>query len=241
MRKLLDVFVYIAAFAAAVAVFNLFDLEGLLLKRADFEPVGAREIAQDTTKNYAGLPGGDDVAALTEIGQWDGLIPGLDYVTVTPRAVYETDVYTLAKWEGFFNRRTSRTSGGRRDEVVSGWLHMPQIYCPIYVIELADGSHVLAQMNRCYARQIRAGAEITLPLGTKAGMLDKTRVLLKDAMDTYQTPDDYLLYMLNDAWQKKNTNGIFIGKIAVSVLADIVIGSVLLIAVNALLKKRRTE
>lgn len=241
MKKISETLLCLVAFVAAAFIFVWFDVEGLLLGREHTEPVSAQEIEVDTTADYAGLPGGEGVEELTGIGQWDGLLPELDYVTVTPRAVYETDVYTLAKWESFFSKKANGMTGRRRSEVVKGWLHMPLAYSRVYVIELPDKSHVLAQMNCCFARRIQKGEALTLPLGTRRGMLDETRALLEDDLAQYGAPDDYVLYTMNDAWQKEHADIAFYGKLVVAIVVGFVLGVILLLIADVFGRKRSFE
>jgi len=227
MHKVMDLVLYLLAAAVGVIVFQKFDVESILLDRADFAPVSQDEMSRDTLRDYAGMPAGDGVVSLDTIEQWDDVVTDSSFVTVTPRDIHKTDVSTLAKWESFFDSKRTGAAGRRRQEVTRGSLHMPLIYCPVYIIELPDGNCVLAQMSGCYAGKLAKGEKITLPLGTRRGMLEETRSLLADDITEYGTPDDYLLYTMNDEWQKEKADIILFSKLAAAIVSGIALAVVL--------------
>lgn len=237
MKKILETIICIAALAAGVILFFHFDMEEILLEKADMTPVSQAEIEADTQKDYAGLPGGEGVTELKSADQWNDIISDLDFVTVAPKAIHQTDVYTLAKWESFFNHKANGTTGYRRREVKKSSLDYSLLYCPVYVIELPDGTHVLAQMSRCYAKRLEKGEAVILPLGTRRGMLEKTRNLLKDECARFEAPDDYILYTINNQWQGEHASTIFIAKFAVAFAVGFVLAVVLIGIANKLLRR----
>lgn len=238
MRKMIDAVMIFAALAAAVFVFQKLDVEEYLLNKAQLPAVSQAQMEVDVLLDAAGMPAGEGVTELTEIGQWEDILSEADYVTVTPVSVVKTDVSTLAKWESFFNKNANGTTGNRRDEVVEGGFHMPLIYTPVYVIELPDGSHVLAQMSRCYADRIEKGEQVTLPLGTRMGMLDETRSLLREDMEKYGTPDDYILYTLNNQWQGEYADTILFVKLGAAAAAGLVLAVALLMIVDGIFTRK---
>ena len=231
MRKILETVLCILAIAVGIVVFLQLDVESILLQRADFTTASQQEIENNPTKDYAGLPGGEDITELENIEQWEDIISDSDFVTVTPRSIVKTDVATLAGWESFFNSRSNGTTGRRRSEVKKGGLDLFSLYCPIYVIEMQDGNYVYAQMNRYYARKIEKGEEVTLPLGTRKGMLENTRTLLKEGYAEYKAPEDYLLYTINDEWQEENADTIFFARSGIAAAVAIVLAVILLCVV----------
>lgn len=108
-------------------------------------------------------------------------------------------------------------------------------YYPYYVIELEDGSHILAQMNRSIANKAGRGGEISLPIGQKERLSSQ---YVKDSLLTLSRDmgfsTDYVLYVIDDPWQEANALWIFWGKV---VAALVVV--VLVLSMETVVKKVR--
>lgn len=226
MRKFLDYFLVVVALVIGVIVYFKFDLEGILWDKEKQITVDAAQMEADVVTDYTGLKAGNGVLSLTTGEEWEAVINEIDYVTVVPVSIEETDVYSLAKWTDYYTRRKSGAAGRRLEEAKKTSLDISANYSPFYIIELEDGTRLLAQMNRGLAAKIEKGQEVELPLGRKIGISQKARNLLAPVCESLHVSTDYVLYTINDAWEAQNADKIFFGKLAVAIVTAIVLAIV---------------
>ncbi|MBD5459549.1 MAG: hypothetical protein HDR26_01210 [Lachnospiraceae bacterium] len=225
MREIWEkIWPYLAAVAAlglGVVTFIFFDMEGILWAQREQQTVSRDEIENGEWANHTGKTAGEGILSLTTQSEWDSLV--VEYVTVVPRSIYKTNIYSLADWAD--RSLTNRTGAyrGSKDSHIKRSIdyfigYMPRFfteYYPYYVIELEDGSHILAQMNRSIANKIARGKEIALPIGQKERVSSQ---YVKDALLTLSRDmgfsTDYMLYVIDDQWQEANSLWIFWGKFA---------------------------
>lgn len=229
------------ALALGVVTFMLFDMEGILWAQRDQTPVSRAEIENGEWADHTGKNAGDGILSLTSQSQWENL--GTEYVTVVPKSIYKTDIYSLAGWaERSLKNRTGAYRGSKHAHIKRSFDYfmgyMPNFfteYYPYYVIELEDGSHILAQMNRSIANKAGRGGEISLPIGQKERLSSQ---YVKDSLLTLSRDmgfsTDYVLYVIDDPWQEANALWIFWGKV---VAALVVV--VLVLSMETVLKKIR--
>lgn len=216
MRKFIDGALVVLAFAIGVIIYFQFDLEQILWNGNQSAAISAEQMKQDRVTDYTGRKAGDGVISMTTGEEWDAVLNEIDYVTVVPERVEKTDVYALAKWADYYTSRRNGAAGRRRDAAVQISLDLSADYCPYYIIELADGTRLLAQMNRGLAAKIRRGQEIELPLGRKIGISQQAKALLAPVCKEQNVSTDYVLYTIDDQWAAEHANGIFFGKLIIS-------------------------
>lgn len=227
MKKILDCVIVIVSLAVGFVVFGKFDMEGILWNRSEQSAVSSQEIEENHGTDHTGKPAGDGITKIDSQSGWEAVLNDVDYVTVTPKGIEKTDVYSLAEWSDHFNRRKSGAAGRRKAEVRQSAWDISLDYSPYYIIELEDGSHILAQMNRCIAGEIEKGKEIALPLGQKKGFSQEAKNLLAPVCETYQVPADYVLYTIDNEWQSEHSFGIFIGKFIAAAIVFFILAVVL--------------
>lgn len=232
MKKILDGVLVVISLIAAVVVFEKFDMEEILWNRNEQSAVSSQEIEEDRTKDYTGKPAGDGIVKIDSQSAWEKVLNDIDYVTVIPKGIEKTDVYSLAEWSDYYRKRKNGAAGRRKAEVKQSFMDISLDYSPYYMIELEDGTHILAQMNRCIADNIEKGKEISLPLGQKQGFSQQAKNLLAPVCETYQISTEYVLYTIDNEWQSEHSFEIFLGKfiaaaivffmlaVALEVLAD---------------------
>jgi hypothetical protein len=228
MRKILDYFLCMIAFFIGVIVFFQFDVEEIMWGKNLQPAVSTQEIEENVTVDFRGKPAGEGVMRLSSIDDWQDALNDIDYVTVQPKSIQKTNVYSLAKWVGYFTKRSNGTSGRRLEEVKKASFDLDLKYIPYYIIELPDGNRVLAQMNRSIARAIKQGKEITLPLGLKQGFLPEAKELLGPVCESLNVPTDYVLYTIDNEWQAKHADIIFYIKLATAIAVTIVLAVILM-------------
>lgn len=227
MKKITDYFMIMIALVITVIFYFRFDLEGILWDSYERQEITAAQTEEDRVTDYIGQKAGEGIVSLTTGAEWEAVINQVDYVTVIPKSIVKTDVYSLAKWADYYTKHSNGTSGRRRPEVKQSSFNLSANYCPYYIIELEDGTHLLAQMNRGLAAKIQRGETVELPLGRKLGFLQSAKDMLTPVCKSLGASTDYVLYTIDDNWQSKNADNIFLIKLVVSVILFFVLAVVL--------------
>lgn len=227
MKKIMDYFLVVVALVIAVIFYFRFDLEGILWNGREPEVITAAQTETDRVTDYTGKKAGEGILCLTTGAEWDAVINQVDYVTVIPESIVKTDVYSLAKWADYYTKRSNGASGRRRPEVKQSAFDLSANYCPYYIIELEDGTRILAQMNRGLAAKIEKGERIELPLGRKLGFLQAAKNMLSPVCESMNVSTDYVLYTIDDNWQADNADNIFFIKIVAAAVLFFVLAVVL--------------
>lgn len=232
LKKIVDYSLIGLALVFSIFFFFLFDLEDILWKREERHPVSLQEIKEGEYRNHIGEKAGEGITMLKTKDDWDKVINEVDYVSVIPKSIVKTDVYSLAKWADHYTRRSNGTTSRKKAEVRQTIFDVYADYSPYYIIELEDGTCILAQMNRGIANRIKKGEKIELPLGKKIGFSSKAKELLKTACNKWDVDDKYVLYTIDDEWEKEKANRIFIEKWAISFGLFLVLAVVLQLIVD---------
>lgn len=227
MRKVLDVILVLFSLAAAVLVFSNFNMEGILWNGNKPDAVSSQEMEGNPGTVYTGKPAGEGIPEVKTQEEWKEVLNDVDYITVTPEKIYKTNVYSLAEWADYFQRHRNGAVGRKKPTVRTSPLDVSQDYTPYYIIELEDGSHILAQMNRCLAKNIAKGKETPLPIGRKQGFSQGAKTALASVCEEYQAPTDYVLYTIDNEWQEKHSFEILIGKAVAAIIVFFVLAVVL--------------
>ena len=139
-------------------------------------------------------------------------------------------MYSLAKWVKHYTQKANGTSWRKLAETKKTAFDISANYSPYYIIELEDGNHILAQMNRTIANKIQNGENIELPLGKKIGFSKKAKELLKPICDEKKVSTDYVLYTIDNNWQAENADKIFYIKFVSAFVLFIVLAVILQLA-----------
>lgn len=241
MRKFLDYFLAIVALAITLVFYLNFDLEGILWDREEQKEISSQQIEKDRGTDYTGMKAGEGILSLKSKEDWEGMLNEVDYATVTPKSIQKTDVYSLAKWADHYNRRRNGATGRKRAEVRKSFLDYSANYSPYYIIELEDGTKILAQMNRGLASKIKKGKKIQLPLGQKIGFSETAKKQLASVCKAENVSTDYVLYTINTTWAKEKENIIFFGKAGASIVVCIVLAVLLEFIGGMVLPKTKEE
>ncbi len=241
MKKIVDYALVVLAMFIAVIFYFSFDLEDILWNSYERKTISNEIAKKDLTKDYTGAIPGEDIKAITNIEEWEKTINNVDYVSVVPKSIIKTDVYSLAKWVDYYTKTARGTTGRRLDEVKQTSLDISANYTPYYIIELEDGNHILAQMNRGIAKKIQKGEEIQLPLGKKLGFSKKAKTFLKPICEEMNVDTEYVLYTIDNDWEEKNEDMIFIEKLAISVVLCIILAVVLEILYDKIITNNKEK
>lgn len=230
MQKIINYGLIILSLFIGILFYFSFDIEGILWNKYEPKSISIEQIKSDSTKDYTGLKVGEGITTITDLENWDKVINDIDYVKVIPRNIEKTNVYSLAKWVKHYTQKANGTSRRKLAETKKTAFDISANYSPYYIIELEDGNHILAQMNRAIANKIKNGENIELPLGKKIGLSQKAKNLLKPICDEKKVSTDYVLYTIDNNWQAENADKIFYIKFVIAFVLFIVLAVILQLA-----------
>ncbi len=238
IEKIVDYTLIAICFIFSVFFYVLFDLENILWDRFDRPIISTQDIEFDRSRDYTGYKAGEDIPNITNKDEWDDLLNDIDYARITPKSIVKTDVYSRANWIEAYTRKSNGATGRRLSDVRKSPLDISANYSPYYIIELEDGTHILAQMNRGIADKISKGQKVELPLGQKRGLTNTAKKLLKETYDEYDVITDHVFYTIRDSWEAEQTNRIMIEKAIISFVLFIILAVLVQLIVDKLIWKK---
>lgn len=227
MKKVLDFIIVIVSLAAAVFVFGGFNMEGILLKMNQPESIGSQEIEANPGVAYMGYPAGEGIPEVRSQSEWGEALNDVDYVKVVPKSIQKTNVYSLADWADPFRRRRNGAVGRQKPTVKQSPIDVSLDYVPYYILELEDGSKILAQVSQNAAKALKEGKTDAIPIGRKHGFSQGAKNMLADICQENQVSTEYIWYAIDNEWQKNHSFEILIGKAAVAVVFFFVLAVIL--------------
>ncbi len=239
MKKILDFIIVIASLAAAVFVFSGFNMEGILLKMNGQEAVSSQEIEDNPGVPYMGRPSGEGIQEISSQAEWEEVLNDVDYVAVKPKSIQKTNVYSLAEWADAFKRRRNGAIGKQKASVKQVPLDLSLDYVPYYILELEDGSHILAQVSQNTAKEMKKGKTDAVPLGRKHGFSQGAKNLLAPICEEYQASTDYIWYAIDNEWQEKHSFEILIGKAVAAVVFFFVLAVILELLADKIFRRTK--
>lgn len=218
MRKVLDFMIVIVSLVAAFFVFTGFNMEGIVKKMNQPEAVSSQELEEDPGTVFVGRPAGEGIPEVRGQAEWEDVLNDVDDVKVIPKSIQKTNVYSLAEWADPFKRRRNGAVGKQKASVKQAPFDISLDYVPYYMLELEDGSHILAQVSQSTAKDIKKGNLDALPIGRKQGFSQNAKSLLEPVCAEYNASTDYIWYAIDNEWQKNHSFEILIGKAVVAVV-----------------------
>ena len=204
MKKIpfIPTFSALIALVCAALLFINWNPESLF--QSEQPPVTMRDIEQNRG-DFTGFPAGADIPRLYSAADFTEISVAVEYVTVEPVGIVETDVSSLKPWVDHYNTHTYNgrtTTGSRRAQVkVSGF---DWNYLPYYLLELPDHTYIVAQIPQESAKAVQRGERITLPVGQKAGMTDIARRHLSAICEEYGADMNGVFYAFDNKWQAEH-------------------------------------
>ena len=229
--KILPVASVLLAFAAAFFLYLHLPVDTWLFKPD--QVISQQEIQADGAQNFTGYPAGDDIPRLQSQADLEAMLYEADYATCTPRQAIVTEVCTLNHWADPYvkrkvNKRVVQT-GKRKPSVIHSSQPMPDDYSPYYLLELEDGTYILAQMPQATASAINRGRNVTLPIGQKAPLSQTARSLLADTAAAYDVSLDGALYLFNDDWYADHEFSLTLLRLGISFAFMVVLALILIL------------
>lgn len=227
LKKVSGYIAAVLALAAGVLAFYFVDVEGLLWALQKEPPVNSGDIvsadSDDWLGDVAGREAGEGIRCLTSGEEWEELNK-VDYVTVKPAHVYKTGVYKLADWADPSRRSRNGTYRGSKSNTKNMpfdylWGYAPYLgmeYNPYYIVELEDGSRILAMMSRSAASRASHGK--SMPLGVKE-YYGGNSTALKEVCESMGVSMEYYLRAIDEEWIGERALFILVGKAVCGVAA----------------------
>ncbi len=207
--------VAILSLAAALAFYCWFDLAGMRWVKQQSE-VSAAQLEAGNLTDFQGYLAGDGISPLTSAREWEDALNTIDYLAAVPAGITETDVYSRANWTEAFARRRNGASGRRLADARKQFADYSDSYLRFYIVELPDGTKLLAQMEPTIARAAASGKLPTLPLGKKVGIPQTAKSLLGPLCDEQGISMSHMLYTVNDPWHMEHGDMLTIARIGIS-------------------------
>lgn len=212
-------------------------------------PVTMEEILKNPTANFTGKIAGADIPKLSGAGAFNTMnVPPQygtqyenQYVTATPLKVIATGIGSRNSWDNPYevmgNYRRGRYVLPEVNTIPIFFLGSYQEY---YLIELPDGTYILAQFSDIYRQAVNRGTKVTLPIGIKKPNNALEKSYLKTVCEKYDAPVDFSLYMVDDAWYEEHDLLLLLIKFGCG--AAVCFGLTLgLLTIEEIVKKRRTH
>ena len=215
----------IVALAAAVLLFMRWTPEPLLRKPEP--PVFLEDLKRGRGADFVGKPAGEDIPRLSGAGDFAAMTGGVDCATAEPAGVIPTGVYSLQPWSSRYSVRkvNGRVSkGGRKAKVVRSPLGAREGYSQYYLLELPDGTYILAQIPQSVVPAIEKGERVTLPVGQKTGMTNTARSYLSGICREYGASMDGVLYAIDNQWYEEHSFTLFIMRFGAALVLFLVLG-----------------
>lgn len=238
LKKIIDYSLIFVAFICAIIFYYNFDLETILWNQQDTVKQN-NVLKEDLINDHSGYKAGEDVPIVKTKEEYNKSLNSVAYIAVEAKSVIKTNIYSLAKWEDHYDKNRKGQPTRKRNEVQKSSFDYHYIYTPYYIVELADGSHILAQMNRGVAKQLEKGKITILPLGKKLGFSKTAKNMLEEICKEYNVETDYVLYMINDKWEESHSDVIFLGKIGVSFVVFIILAVIFQLVADKIMNEKK--
>ncbi len=167
--------------------------------------VGKEEI-ENLEYNYgqlAGIPAGEGVTVLENIGQY-GELESREYITLETDSIIPLDAYRLKsdgdKTDNTYRRAGNRVRSGRQWSTYSTTRPLTKgyIYNRYYLVKLADGNYVMTYLEDAYYWKYKLTGRVQLPLGRVTDLLSQEKDLLKPYLQAYGLDEEKVLVMFSE-------------------------------------------
>ncbi len=238
LRKILEFIVVIVALVIAVLVAKALPVESVL--RGKEEPVTLAMTEGGLPEDYIGMPAADDIPRIEDAETWEDTWQ-TSFVTVEPEEIIPTGIGTRHTWVSAYSSGSRRSRPRHRPDVSSMTFDILGEYAEYFLIQLPDGSYILAQMSTDDARALKAGKEITLPVGRKSPVHQQAIKQLEDFCRDYDANIEGAFYCINDKWNESHEMLVLFARYGSGALIALVLGSILITVVGKILKDETEE
>lgn len=222
--------VIVAIIIAAVTAKNL-GVESML--RGKEEPVTLAMTEDLFSEDIMGMPAGDDIPRIDDIEEWEDTY--IRYVTIEPLSVIPTGYGVRHPWVSAYSTgRRGRIHN--RPTVSSMALDLLDEYGEYFLVELPDGSFILAQMSADDAKKIKSGKQLALPIGQKTSASRNISSYISDLCAEHNVTSDYVFYCINDSWNESHSLTMQLIRIGAGILTALVLGTIFITVIDKIFK-----
>ena len=236
--KFLNYAAVIAAILLSIVIEESLPLESML--KGKEEAVSLAMTEKGLPEEYIGNPAGSDIPRIEDIKTWEETRL-TNYVTIEPVGIVSTGYGTRHPWVAAYTNASRRGGARKRADVTSTVLDVLGEYGEYYLLQLPDESYILAQMSPDDARKIKAGKEITLPVGRKKSADRRVLSQISDLCKKYDVDTEGVFYCIDDEWNGAHSTSIQLMRIGIIIVMSLVIGVILIMLIEKFLKEKKTQ
>ena len=231
--KFLEFVAVIAAIVIAALVIKNISVESWLM--GEEEPVTLAMTEEGLKEDYIGMPAADDIPRIEDAEMWEDTWQ-TSCVTIEPINIISTGIGVRHPWVSAYSNSGRRGGPRKRADVTSMVLDIIGEYGEYYLIQLPDESYILAQMPIDAARRLKAGEEITLPVGRKAAANSQAVSEIKDLCREYDVDTTGIFYCINDGWNEEHSTLAQLLRLGIGAVIVLVLGTIFILAINKVFK-----
>lgn len=221
-EKVIDCVCVIAALVLAVYAARNVGLEYLL--RGTEPPITLAMAEETYAAAVTGLPAAEDIPRIQDQEQWEELWK-TSCVTIEPTDIIATGIGERHPWVEEYQRSTTRRVRSRTVPLVGDmrWDLLDE-YAEYYLLQLPDGSYILAQIALEDAKKLQIGKAVTLPVGSKTTVPSQAQGALAEVCAEYGVSTEYAFYSINDEWNEAHEFMMLIIRFLLGAVVCVVIG-----------------
>lgn len=238
LRKFLEFISVIAALVIAVLVAKDLPVESVL--RGKEESVTLAMAEGGLPEDYIGMPAADDIPRIEDAQTWEDTWQ-TSYVTVEPEDIIPTGIGTRHPWVSMYSSGSRRSGSRYRPDVSDMTFDILGEYGEYFLIRLPDQSYILAQMSTDDARALKAGKEITLPVGRKGPVHQQAISELEEFGRKYDVNTEGVFYCINDKWNESHEMLVLLIRFGCGALITLILGTILITVVDKILKEKTED
>lgn len=231
--KFLEFAAVIAAIIVGILVEENLSIESML--RRNEGPVTLSMTENGLPDEYVGRPAADDIPRIKDGETWEDTWQ-TSYITVEPISIVSTGLGVRHPWVSAYTSSGRRGGPRRRADVASTSFDIFGEYGEYYLIQLPDESYILAQMSNDDARKLKAGKEITLPIGKKGPVNSQILPKIKDICQEYDVNTEGVFYCINDDWNEGHSTMMSFIRLGIIAAFTLVLGVILIMIIDKIFK-----
>lgn len=231
--KVLEFAAVIIAIVVGVLVAENLSIESML--RRNEGPVTLSMTENGLPEEYMGRPAADDIPRIEDAQTWEDTWQ-TSYVTVEPINIVSTGLGVRHPWVPAYTSSSRRGGTRKRATVTNTALDIFGEYGEYYLIQLPDESYILAQMSKDDARKLKAGKEITLPIGRKEAVSSQILPKIEDICQEYDVNTEGVFYCINDGWNESHSTIMTLIRIGIIAAFTLILGVILITVIDKIFK-----
>ena len=233
IAKVLEFAAVIVGILVGVFVAKGIGVESML--RGKEEPVSLAMTESGMPEEIIGMPAGSDIPRIEDAQTWEDTW-ATSYITIEPESIISTGIGARYSWVGAYTNASRRGGARRKADVTRTSLDFMGEYGEYFILQLPDQSYILAQLPKDVARKVKAGKEVTLPVGKKDGVHRQVLANIQDLCDEYNVNTEGVFYCINDQWNQSHSMMVQLIRLGICLGTTLVLGTILIMIVDKVLK-----